>query len=131
MNTTDPISDYLTRLRNAVRAKHRRVDVPTSKLKREMTRILAEQKFIGGFAEVSDSKQGLLRINLKYSDGTPALTGLSRVSRPGRRVYVSAQDVPRVLNGLGIALISTSRGVLTDQQAREMNVGGEVLCHIW
>ena len=131
MNTTDPISDYLSRLRNAVRAKHRRVDVPTSNLKREITRVLAEQKFISGFTEVKDTKQGLLRINLKYADGTSALTGLTRVSRPGRRVYVSAQDVPRVLNGLGVAIVSTSRGILTDRQAREMNVGGEVLCRIW
>jgi small subunit ribosomal protein S8 len=131
MPTTDPIADYLTRVRNAVRARHKRVDVPASGLKREMTRILVDQGFIAGVSDVADSLQGKLRIQLRYSDGRPAIQGLKRISKPGRRVYVAAADVPRVLNGLGIAIVSTSRGVMTDREAREQNLGGEILCHIW
>ena len=131
MNTTDPISDYLTRLRNAVRARHKRVDVPSSSLKREISKILADQKYIGGFTEIKDTKQGILRIMLKYTDGVSAITGLSRVSTPGLRRYVPAGELPRVLNGLGIALISTSRGLMTDKEARTQHVGGEVLCQVW
>ncbi len=131
MNTTDPIADYLSRLRNAVRAKHKRVDIPASGVKRELTKILVQQQFVAGFTEIKDSKQGILRITLRYSDGVPAITGLSRVSRPGLRVYKQADGLPRVLNGLGIALISTSRGIMTDKDARTQNVGGEVLCQVW
>lgn len=131
MTTTDPIADYLTRLRNALQARHKRVDIPASRLKREVTRILAEQGFIAGVTEVQKSPQTMLRVQLRYTEGRPAITGLRRISKPGRRLYVSSQDVPRVLNGLGIAVISTSRGVMTDRQAREQHVGGEVLCYIW
>ncbi|HTK83072.1 MAG TPA: 30S ribosomal protein S8 [Bacteroidota bacterium] len=131
MNTTDPISDYLTRMRNAIRARHKRFDVPASNVKRAMTKILQDQKFITGFSEIKDNKQGVLRITLKYSDGINAITGLNRVSRPGLRTYASADDLPRVLNGLGIALISTSKGIMTERDARAQRVGGEVLCKIW
>ena len=128
---TDPIADYLTRVRNALRARHKRVDVPASHLKRDLSRILTEQGFISGISEVPESSQGTLRIQLRYTDGKPAITGLRRISKPGRRVYLASEDIPRVLNGLGIAIVSTSRGVLTDRQAREQHVGGEVLCYIW
>ncbi len=131
MNTTDPISDYLTRLRNAIRARHKRLDVPASNLKRSMTKILLEEKFISGFTEVPDTKQGIIRITLKTSEGVNAISGLERVSKPGLRMYSSARDLPRVLNGLGIAIISTSAGLMTDKQARAKNIGGEVLCEIW
>lgn len=131
MPTTDPVADYLTRLRNAIRARHKRVDIPASGLKREITRLLAEQGFISGVTEVQESLQPMLRLQLRYTDGRPAITGLRRISKPGRRIYVSNDGVPRVLNGLGIAVISTSRGVLTDRQAREQHVGGEVLCYVW
>lgn len=131
MNTTDPISDYLTRIRNSIRAHHKRVDVPASYLKREITRILVEQKFLAGFTDVNDMKQGILRINLRYSDGVPAITGLTRISTPGRRIYRSVDDIPRVLNGLGVAIISTSRGIMTDKDARQQKVGGEILCNVW
>ncbi len=131
MNTTDPIADYLSRLRNAIRAKHKRVDIPLSGVKRELTKILVQQQFISGFTEIKDNRQGVLRITLRYSDGVPAITGLSRVSRPGLRVYKPATELPRVLNGLGVALISTSRGIMTDRDARTQNVGGEILCHVW
>lgn len=131
MPTTDPIADYLTRIRNAVQAKHKRVDIPASHLKREITRILVDQGFIAGVTELEEPPQKLLRLQLRYTDGRPAITGLRRISKPGRRIYVSSKDVPRVLNGLGIAVISTSRGVMTDRQAREQHLGGEVLCYIW
>ena len=131
MNTTDPIADYLTRLRNAIRARHKRLDVPSSHLKREMTKILVDEKFIGSYTEIPDSKQGLLRITLKTTEGVNAITGLHRISKPGLRTYTSAKELPRVLNGLGIAIISTSRGVMTDKQARAQHIGGEVLCEIW
>ena len=129
--TTDPIADYLTHIRNAFRAKHKRVDIPASNLKRELSRILTEQKFINGFSEIADNKQGILRVQLKYVGGTSAITGLTRISKPGLRVYKQADQLPRVLNGLGIALISTSNGIMTDKQARNRKVGGEVLCHVW
>lgn len=131
MNTTDPIADYLTRLRNAIRGRHKRLDIPSSHLKRAMTKILLDEKFINAYTEISDSKQGLLRITLKTTEGINAINGLHRISKPGLRTYSAAKDLPRVLNGLGIAIISTSRGVLTDKQARAQNVGGEVLCEIW
>lgn len=131
MNTTDPISDYLTRLRNAIRARHKRLDVPASNLKREITKILLEEKFINGYTEIQDTKQGIIRITLKTSDGINAISGLQRVSKPGLRRYTAARDIPRVLNGLGIAIISTSAGLLTDKKAKAKNVGGEVLCEIW
>lgn len=131
MTMTDPVADYLTRLRNALQAGHKRVDVPASNLKRDMTRLLAEHKYINGYTEVKESAQGVIRIQLKYQDTKPVIAGLKRVSRPGLRKYVDAGEIPRVLGGLGIAIISTSRGLMTDKQAREAGVGGEVLCEIW
>jgi small subunit ribosomal protein S8 len=131
MNTTDPISDYLTRVRNAIRARHKRVDIPASNLKREITNILVQQKFIASFAEIKDNKQGVLRLTLRYTNGVAAITGLSRISKPGLRVYTGSSEIPRVWNGLGLAIMSTSKGVLSDKDARAQKVGGEVLCHIW
>ncbi len=131
MTMTDPIADYLTRIRNALRAKHKRVDIPASSLKRELTKLLVDQKYISGYTELTDSPQGTLRIQLKYKEDKPVIAGLQRVSTPGLRVYASANDVPRVLGGLGIAVVSTSRGLMTDKQARAAKVGGEVLCEIW
>ena len=131
MQTTDPIADYLTRIRNGIRARHKRIDVPASNLKRELTRILADRKFIAGFSEIKDERQGILRIALRYTEGTNAITGLQRISRPGLRIYTPSDRIPRVMNGLGMAMISTSRGVMTDRDARAQKVGGEVLCYIW
>jgi len=131
MTMTDPVADYLTRLRNAVQAKHKRVDIPTSNLKRELTKLLLANKFIGGFTELKESAQGVIRIQLKYTDGQPVISGLQRVSRPGLRQYTSSDSIPRVLGGLGIAVVSTSRGLMTDKQARQAKIGGEVLCEIW
>ncbi len=131
MTMTDPVADYLTRLRNALQAGHKRVDVPASNLKREMTRLLTETKYINGFTEVKETAQGVIRIQLKYQETRPVIAGLKRISRPGLRKYVDADAIPRVLGGLGIAIISTSRGLMTDRQAREAHVGGEVLCEIW
>jgi small subunit ribosomal protein S8 len=131
MTSTDPISDYLTRIRNAVRAKHKKVDVPATNMKRALSKILAEHKFISGYTEIEDNKQGLLRIALRYTEGKSVISGLKRISTPGRRVYVSSRELPRVLNGLGIAVISTSKGIMTDRQAKEQHFGGEVICHIW
>jgi small subunit ribosomal protein S8 len=131
MNTTDPISDYLTRVRNAIKARHKRVDIPASNIKREISKILVQQKFIAAFAEITDNKQGVLRLTLRYTNGVAAITGLSRISKPGLRVYAGSGEIPRVLNGLGLAIISTSRGVLSDKDARAGKVGGEILCHVW
>lgn len=131
MTMTDPVADYLTRLRNAIQAKHKRVDIPASKLKRELTKLLVAQKFVASYSELKDTPQGVLRIQLKYNDGQPVIAGLKRVSTPGLRRYVDSQAIPRVLGGLGIAVISTSRGLMTDKQARLAKVGGEVLCEVW
>lgn len=131
MSMTDPVADYLTRLRNAVQAKHKRVDVPASNLKRELTKLLVAQKYIAGFTEVKETAQGVLRIQLKYNDGRPVIAGLKRISRPGLRTYVDAETIPRVLGGLGVAVISTSKGLMTDKQARLAKMGGEVLCEVW
>jgi len=131
MQTTDPISDYLTRLRNAIRARHKRVDIPASNLKRDLSKVLAEQKFINGYTDISDTKQGILRITLRYVNGINAITGLARVSKPGLRVYKPSDEIPRVLNGLGIMIVSTSKGLMVDKDARVQNVGGEILCKIW
>jgi small subunit ribosomal protein S8 len=131
MTMTDPVADYLTRLRNAIQAKHKRVDVPASNLKRELTKLLVAQKYIASFTEVKETAQGVLRIQLKYNDGRPVIAGLKRISKPGLRSYVDAEAIPRVLGGLGVAVISTSRGLMTDKQARLAKVGGEVLCEIW
>ena len=131
MTMTDPIADYLTRVRNALRAKHKRVDIPASNLKRELTKLLVDQNYVASFTEFKEGPQGTLRVQLKYHDAEPVIAGLRRVSTPGLRVYASADDVPRVLGGLGIAVVSTSRGLMTDKQARAAHVGGEVLCEIW
>ena len=131
MTMTDPVADYLTRLRNAIQAGHKRVDVPASNLKREMTKLLLENKYIGKYAEISTDSYTTLRIHLKYSDGKSVIEGLRRVSTPGLRKYADAKSLPRVLGGLGIAVISTSQGLMTDKQARQAKIGGEVLCEIW
>jgi small subunit ribosomal protein S8 len=128
---SDPIADYLTRVRNAVQAHHKKVDIPASNLKKEMTEILLQQKFITGYVKMDDAKQGVLRLTLKYNDGKNVISGLRRVSRPGIRTYQSSEKLPRINNGLGIAIISTSKGLMTDKQARKENIGGEVLCTIW
>ena len=129
---TDPISDYLTRIRNAVKANHRVVEIPASNLKKAITKILFEKGYILNYKFEDDDKQGIIKIALKYQPTTKlsAITKLQRVSRPGLRKYVSADKLPRVLNGLGIAILSTSKGVITDKEARNLNVGGEVLCYI-
>jgi len=131
MSMTDPIADFLTRLRNAAVARQRRVDVPASNLKKAIAKILFEQHYIDKFTELESTTQGTIRIYLRYYNGRPVLSGLRRVSVPGRRVYAAAGELPRVLNGLGVAIISTNRGVMTDREARRLNVGGEVLCYIW
>lgn len=128
---TDPVADYLTRLRNAVQAKHKRVDIPASNLKRELTKLLLAQNMIAGYTESKETAQGVLHIQIKYNDGKPVISGLKRVSTPGLRTYTDAESIPRVLGGLGMAVISTSKGLMTDRQARTARVGGEVLCEIW
>ena len=131
MSKTDPIADYLTRIRNAAKAKHRRVDIPSSNLKKAISKILLEKSFVAGFTVLEDKKQNILRINLKYYDGKPVITGLRRISKPGIRLYRGSNELPRVLGGLGVAIISTSKGVMTDAQAKKDNVGGEILAYIW
>lgn len=132
MSTNDPISDLLTRIRNAHLAKHDRLDVPTSRLKVEMAKILKDQGFVRNFRVVEDTPVNKLRIYLRYDDlGTPAIVHMERVSKPGRRVFRKATELDPVRNGIGVGIVSTSRGLLTDSQARERGVGGEVLCHIW
>ncbi len=129
---TDPIADFLTRIRNASNAQHRWVEIPASKLKARIALILKTKGFIKDFILVEDGKQGMLRLYLKYqSDGRPVLYGLERISKPGRRIYFKALEIPRVRNGLGIGILSTSQGVLTDKEARDRGVGGEYLCKIW
>ena len=132
MTMTDPISDMLTRIRNANVVKHETVDVPASNMKKELARILLEEGFIRGYDVIEDGKQGIIRIQLKYGQtGERVISGLKRISKPGMRVYADKHEVPRVLNGLGISIISTSKGILTDKQARKENVGGEVICYVW
>ena len=130
---TDPIADFLTRIRNASAAGLKTVDIPGSNIKRAMTQILFDQGYILNYKFEEDNKQGIIKIALKYNMSTrvPAITKLQRASRPGLRKYSSAEEMPRVLNGLGIAIISTSRGVITDKEARQNNVGGEVLCYVY
>ncbi|MCK4638245.1 MAG: 30S ribosomal protein S8 [Bacteroidales bacterium] len=129
---TDPIADYLTRIRNAIMAKHRIVEIPASNLKKAITEILFKKGYILNFKFEDDSKQGIIKIALKYHPVTKlsAISKLERISRPGLRKYVNADNLPRVLNGLGIAIMSTSKGVITDKEARKLKVGGEVLCNI-
>lgn len=129
---TDPIADFLTRIRNAVRAHHKQVEIPASKMKVSLTEILYQQNFINGFSLLQDTPQGTIRIYLRYSkDGKPVIEGLQRVSTPGLRKYSASQEITRTLNGLGVTVVSTPKGLLTDAQARQQNVGGEVLCRIW
>ncbi len=132
MTMTDPIADMLTRLRNANTAKHENVDVPASNIKKEIARILLEEGFIKGYDVIEDGKQGLIRLQLKYGrTGERVIKGLKRISKPGLRVYADRENLPKVLNGIGISIISTSKGILTDKQARELGIGGEVICYIW
>ncbi len=131
MAVTDPVADFLTRVRNASRARHKRVDIPSSKLKKAMADILVEQKFIANYTVLEDGKQGIIRIQLKYQEGEPVLRGLRRASRPGLRQYRRFDQFPRVLGGLGITIVSTSRGVMTARQAALKKVGGEVLAYVW
>ncbi len=131
MSMTDPIADYLTRLRNAADAKHKRVDIPASRLKRDITKILKDENYIQDYTIIEDNKQDIIRIALKYHNGQCVIKGLERISRPGLRKYSGNDSLPRVINGLGIAVISTSKGVMTDKQARQAGVGGEVICYIW
>jgi len=128
---TDPIADMLTRIRNASQARHRRVDMPVSKLKTEIARILKENHFIHDYKVLDDGRHGVLRIYLKYYQDRPVIRNLKRVSRPGRRQYAGVKELPRVRNGLGIAIVSTSQGVMSDKEARARRVGGEVLALVW
>ena len=132
MNTTDPIADMLTRIRNASAAKHKTDDVPASKMKKAIADILYNEGYIKSVEEIANENQGILRIALKYDEnGAKVIAGIKRISKPGLRVYASAEKLPKVLNGLGIALISTSKGIKTDKEARKENLGGEVLAYIW
>ena len=132
MSVSDPISDMLTSIRNACKARHKKVDVPSSKLKIEIAKVLLNEKFVNNFKTIDDRKQGVLRIYLKYdAQNKSVIAAIERVSTPGRRIYVDRGKIPRVLGGMGTALISTSRGVMTDKEARTQGVGGEVLCFIW
>jgi small subunit ribosomal protein S8 len=129
---TDPIADYLTRIRNALHAHHPKVDIPSSKIKREITKILVEEGYIRDFINIEDGKQGILRVFLKYDRrGGSVVTGLKRVSTPGLRHYVGYREIPRVRNGLGVAVLSTPRGVMTGQRANKEQVGGEILLYVW
>jgi len=129
---TDPIADYLTRIRNAVMANHRVVEIPASNLKKDITKLLYDKGYILSYKFEEDEKQGIIKIALKYHPETkvPAIRSIKRISTPGLRKYVSSNEIPRVLNGLGIAVLSTSKGVITDKEARTLNVGGEVLCYV-
>jgi small subunit ribosomal protein S8 len=132
MNTSDPIADMLTRIRNASLARHRELTLPSSKMKREIARILVDEGFIDSFATQPGDVQETLTIQLKYVEGrTPVVSGLKRISKPGLRVYARKTEIPRVLGGLGLAILSTSHGVMTGSQARKLNLGGEVLCYVW
>ena len=132
MNTTDPIADMLTRIWNANSAKHKTVDVPASKMKTAIAEILFKEGYIKSFELISNENQGIIRITLKYDEkGTRVIDGIKRISKPGLRVYAGKEELPKVLNGLGIAIISTSKGLKTDKEAREAGIGGEVLAYIW
>lgn len=129
---TDPISDMLTRMRNAILIKSEKVDIPASKMKVEIAKILKEEGFIKSYKIIKDKKQGILRVTLKYtSENEPVVSGLKRISKPGRRVYVGKSEVPRVMGGVGIAIITTPKGILSDKGCRSEGVGGEVLCYVW
>ena len=132
MNTTDPIADMLTRIRNANTSKHKTVDIPASKMKTGIAEILFKEGYIKAYEEIKDENQGIIRVTLKYDEkGNRVIDGLRRISKPGLRVYASKEELPKVLNGLGIAIICTSQGLKTDKEARQLGVGGEVLAYIW
>lgn len=132
MQITDTIADLLTRIRNASSAKHDTVEIPASNMKKAIVKILAEEGYVKGYTVIEDGKQGIIKVNLKYGEGkTAAINGLRRVSKPGLRIYSGAEELPKVMKGLGIAIVSTSKGVMTDRQARSAKVGGEVLAFIW
>lgn len=128
---TDPIADLLTHIRNAARVRHKKVDIPASNLKKRITQILYEEKYIHGYSVLDDIPQGTIRIYLKYYENKSVITGIKRISTPGLRYYEPSKNLPRTLNGLGITILSTSKGVMTDHQARKENVGGEILCSVW
>jgi small subunit ribosomal protein S8 len=131
MPTTDPIADFLTRVRNAVKAKKKYVDIPSSKMKINLAEILKLQKFVKEYNIIEDNKQNILRIHLQYINGVSSITGLKKISTPGLKLYVNKEKIPRVLNGLGIAVLSTPKGLLTDKQAKKEAIGGEIICHVW
>jgi len=132
MSVSDPVADFLTCVRNAVRAKHRKVDVPASKMKTELTKVLLRERYINNFKVIEDLRRGVLRVYLKYGAGDASvITNLKRISTPGRRVYVGKDEIPRVMGGLGSSIVSTSRGLMSDREAREAGLGGELICQIW
>ena len=132
MSISDPIADMLTVIRNGCRAKKKKVEVPASRVKSEILRVLLEEKFISNYRYIEDSKQGVLRVYLKYADGeTSVISGIRRISTPGLRSYSGSNGVPRVQGGLGVAIISTSQGLMTGKEARKRGIGGEVICHVW
>ena len=131
MQITDPIADMLTRIRNANAARHESVDVPASNMKKAIAQILLEEGYIKNYQVIEDGKQGIIRIALKYAGKEKVISGIKRISKPGLRIYKSSEELPRVLKGLGIAIVSTSRGVMTDKKARKENVGGEILAFVW
>ncbi|MGA7875014.1 MAG: 30S ribosomal protein S8 [Desulfoferrobacter sp.] len=129
---TDPIADFLTRIRNAQKARFDKLDIPASKMKASLARILKEEGYIKNFKLIRDTRQGIIRIHLKYGESREnIISGIKRVSRPGCRVYVGHDEIPRILNGMGINILSTSKGIMTDRQARKEHVGGELLCSVW
>ncbi len=131
MVVTDPIADMLTRIRNANIVRAKSVDVPASKIKKELARLLKEEGYIQDYEVIDDQKQGIIRIQLKFNGKERIITGLKRISKPGLRVYVEKDQIPKVLGGLGIAILSTSKGIMTDRSARQLGIGGEVLCYVW
>lgn len=132
MHITDPIADMLTRVRNASSAKHESVEIPSSNMKREIARILTEEGYIKSYNVIDDGKQGIIKVVLKYGPGkSETIQGIKRISKPGLRVYVGCEEMPKVMNGLGIAIVSTSKGIMTDKAARKENIGGEVLAFVW
>lgn len=131
MSLSDPIADYLSRIRNAIGAKHEKVDIPASRLKLEITKILKEEGFIQNFKVQEDNKQGMIRIFLKYAEGGPVITGMKQISKPGCRIYATKDQVPKVIGGLGVSIVSTPKGIMTGEACQRVGVGGEVLCEVW
>jgi small subunit ribosomal protein S8 len=132
MSVSDPVADFLTGIRNALRAKHRKVDVPSSGIKAELAKVLLRERYINNFKLIDDQRQGVLRVYLKYGpDERPVISGLRRMSTPGRRVYVTKDSIPKVMGGMGTSIVSTSKGVMTDREAREAGLGGELVCQVW